>query len=62
MDTDFIGSCRNLYLCCLLIVVTEQGRVYIFMMIGCSIAIVFSELDGGDGNIVRESGDELLWV
>ena len=59
VDTDFIGSCRNLSLCCL--VVTEQGRVCIFMMIGCSITIVFPNLMG-DENLVRELGDEILWV
>ena len=39
VDTDFIGSCRNLALCCLGVI--EQGRVCILMMIGCSITIVF---------------------
>ena len=61
VDTDVIGSSRNLSSCCLLIVVTEQGRVCIFMMIGCSITIVFPNLMG-DENLVRELGDEILWV
>ena len=31
------------------------------MMIGCSITWFFPN-SMGDGNLVRESGDELLWV